>query len=91
MVRGLTSRKGFFAQFRNIIVGIIVLGILLYWQAILDANILFEIEEAGFDTSEISFSFANMAFIVYFLGLAAIGFVFFRNRQDVKNWFPAKK
>jgi hypothetical protein len=91
MVRGLTSRKGVFSSFRSIVVGIVILGILLFWQSILDSNILLEMEDAGYDSSEVAFSFVNVAYIIYFLGIAVTGFVIFRNRQDIKNWFPAKK
>jgi hypothetical protein len=91
MVRGLTSRKSFFSRFRNIILGIFLLGILLFWQAILDGNILQEMEAAGFNPNEIGISFSNLAIYIYFLGVALIGFVIFRNRQDIRNWFPARK
>ncbi len=91
MVRGLTSRKGAFSSFWSIVLGIVILGILLFWQSILDSNILLEMEDAGIDSSEVGLSFVNLAFFVYFLGIAATGFVFFRNRRDIKNWFPAKK
>jgi hypothetical protein len=91
MVRGLTSRKGIFSSFRFIVLGIVMLGVLLFWQSVLDSNILLEIEEAGYDSSEVGISFTNLAFIIYFLGIALTAFVIFRNRQDLRNWFPAKK
>jgi hypothetical protein len=91
MVRGLTSRKGVFSSFPSLVVGIIILGILLLWQSSLDASIMAEIEEAGYDSDEVAFSFVNMAFVIYFLGIAATGWVFLRNRSDIKNWFPVKK
>ena len=91
MVRGLTSRKGIFSRFGLIVIGIVILGILLFWQSILDANILLEMEDAGIDTNEVGISFSNLAFIIYFLGIAVTGFVFFGNRRDIKNWFPARK
>jgi hypothetical protein len=87
----MTHRKGFFSRFRNIVLGIAVLGILLFWQAILDGNIIQEMADAGVDPSEIGISFSNLAFFIYFLGIALIGFVIFRNRQYIKNWFPARK
>lgn len=91
MVRGLTSRKGFFSNFRFILAGIFILGILLFWQSVLDSSVLQEMADAGVDTSEIGISFVNLAFIVYFVGIFAIGFVFFRNKRDAQQWFPAKK
>jgi hypothetical protein len=91
MVRGLTSRKGLFSRFNLIVIGIVLLGGLLLWQSALDSSILAEMEDAGIDPSEIGISFANLAFVIYFLGIFATGIVFFRNRQDIKNWFPARK
>jgi hypothetical protein len=90
MVRGLTSRKGLFSSFRSILVGIFILGILLLVQSILDASILQDMADAGLDTSEVGISFVNLGFLIYFLGIFLTGFVFFRNRRDAKQWFPAK-
>ena len=91
MVRGLTSRRGFFSSFRSILAGIFILGILLLAQLLLDQSILQEMADAGLDTSEVGISFVNLGFLIYFLGIFAIGFVFFRNRRDAQRWFPAKK
>jgi hypothetical protein len=46
--------------------------------------------DAGLDTSEVGISFVNLGYLIYFLGIAVTGFVFFRNRRDTKQWFPAK-
>lgn len=91
MVRGLTSRKGFFSRFGAIVAGIVILGILLVWQSALDGAILLEMEDAGIDPSEIGISFTNLAIFIYFLGIALTAFVIFRNRNDIRNWFPARK
>jgi TIR domain len=91
MVRGLTSRKGFFSRFRTIVGGVFALGILLIWQAALDGAILEEMEAAGIDSSEVGISFSNLAIFIFFLGIALTTFVIFRNRNDIKNWFPARK
>jgi len=91
MIRGLTSRKGAFSSFRSIIVGIVILGILLFVQNILDGNIIDELASAGINTDEVGISFVNLGFLIYFLGIFLIGFVFLRNRHDTKLWFPAKK
>jgi intracellular septation protein A len=90
MVRGLTSRKGLFSSFRSILVGVFLLGILLLVQSVLDSSILQEMADAGLDTSEVGISFVNLGYLIYFLGIAVTGFVFFRNRRDTKQWFPAK-
>ncbi|MEP7134151.1 MAG: toll/interleukin-1 receptor domain-containing protein [Chloroflexota bacterium] len=91
MVRGLTSRKGIFSRFGVIVIGIVILGILLFWQSILDSNILLEMEDANISTEDVGISFTNLAYFIYFLGIAVTGFVFLGNRRDLKNWFPARK
>lgn len=91
MVRGLTSRKGFFSSFRSIVAGVVLLGILLIWQSALDGAILQEMADAGIDASEVGISFTNLAIFIYFLGIALTAFVIFRNRSDIRNWFPARK
>jgi len=91
MIRGLSSRKGVFSSFRSIAIGILILGILLFWQSSLDASIMAEIEDAGYDSSQVAFSFVNVAYIIYFLGIAVTGFVIFKNKDDIKNWFPLGK
>ncbi|MBE0673010.1 MAG: toll/interleukin-1 receptor domain-containing protein [Anaerolineales bacterium] len=91
MVRGLTSRKGLFSSFWQIILGVVGMGLLTLWQRALDENIMNEMADAGIDVSTIAFSFVNVAEYIYLTGILAIGFVFLRNRRDVKLWFPAKK
>lgn len=90
MVRGLTSRTGFFSRFRNLVGGVIAMGVLLFWQAFLDAAILEEWAAAGVDPSEIGFSFANAAIPIYILGIVLTALIYFRNRDDIPNWFPAR-
>ena len=91
MVRGLTGRKGFFSSFRSILAGIFILGLLLLVQLLLDQSIINEMMDAGIDVSEVGISFVNLGYLIYFLGIFAIGLVFFRNRRDAYLWFPAKK
>ncbi|MBL8101323.1 MAG: hypothetical protein JNM02_02220, partial [Anaerolineales bacterium] len=91
MVRGLTSRKGLFSSLWQILLGVVGMGLLTLWQRALDENIMNEMADAGIDVSTIAFSFVNVAEYIYLTGILAIGFVFLRNRRDVKLWFPAKK
>ena len=91
MVRGLTSRKGVFSSLGLILAGILILGGLVYGQKLLDENIITELHNQGVNIDEVGLSFVNVAEYVYFLGIFATGFVFFRNRRDTKQWFPAKK
>lgn len=91
MVSGLTSRKGIFSSLGHILFGVVGLGLLTFWQKDLDGRIISQMAEAGIDVDTIAFSFVNVAEYVYLIGIAAIGFVFFRNNRDAKRWFPAKK
>jgi len=91
MVRGLTSRTGLFSKFGLIVLGILILGGLLYWQITLDNNIIYEMELANIDTSDIGFSFTNYLSYIYILGIMLTGFMWLKNRNDIKNWFPARK
>jgi hypothetical protein len=91
MIRGLTTRQGWFTSLRAIIIGFVLLGIFLFWQSILDDNILMEMEAAGEDTADIGLNFVNLALLIYFLGLGVVTAAGFRNRRDARNWFPAKK
>ena len=91
MVSGLTGRKGFFSSLWPILLGVVGLGLLTFWQKDLDGRIAAQMAEAGVDVDTIAYSFVNIAEYVYLIGIAAIGFVFFRNSRDAKRWFPAKK
>ena len=91
MVSGLTSRKGFFSSLWPILLGVVGLGLLTFWQKDLDGRIAAQMVEAGVSEDEIAFTFVNIAEYIYLLGIVAIGFVFFRNNRDAKRWFPAKK
>ncbi|MDO9180944.1 MAG: hypothetical protein Q7U04_00985, partial [Bacteriovorax sp.] len=88
--RGQTSRKGHFSSLGLILAGIFILGLLVYGQKLLDESIISELHNEGVDIDQVGFSFVNVGEYIYFLGIAAIGFVFFRNRRDAKQWFPAK-
>jgi len=91
MVRGLTSRKNAFSSFGSILTGVFILGLFLFGQFVLDSNIVGEMADAGIDIDEISLSFVNLGFVIYFVGIFVIGLVYLRNRRDVHLWFPAKK
>lgn len=91
MVSGLTSRKGLFSSLWPILLGVVGLGLLTFWQKDLDGRIVFQMIDAGVSEDEIPYSFINISEYIYLLGIAAIGFVFFRNSHDAKRWFPARK
>ncbi len=91
MVKGLTSRKGLFSSLWQILLGVVVMWGLTYWQKVLDGRIVSEIVDAGIDINTIPYNFVNVAEYIYLIGIAVTGFVFFRNMRDAKRWFPAKK
>jgi len=89
IVRGITRRAGWFSSFRSYIVGLVVVGGLLVWQFDMSSNVSALLEATGVkdDTSLATF----LPFSIYFIGIFVMIFVFFRNRQDIKRWFPARK
>lgn len=91
MLRGLTTRKGIFSSFWSIVVGILILGVLLLSIVNVEQTIIADLEMAGFDEVEIGSSFIQVPFMIYFLGIFAIGFTIFRNRKDIGRWFPSRK
>lgn len=90
MLRGLSSRRGLFAHFPAILVGLAVQGTLMLSYNWLDSIILEPAAEAGYDLSEIGMSFANFGDWIFFIGVFALLFVFLRNRHDTRRWFPAR-
>ncbi len=88
MIRGMTRRKGLFARFAWIITGIIGMGLLILWQSNLEFLIFEELDFYGLDEPS---SFLWVTYMIYFLGIFVLGFILYRNRLDVKRWFPAKK
>jgi hypothetical protein len=90
MVRGLSNRKGLFSTLWQILLGVMGMGLLTFWQQNLDARIIDEIAAAGYDVESIAYSFVNVAEYIYMVGLGVTGFMFLKNRRDTKRWFPAK-
>jgi chromate transport protein ChrA len=89
IVNGLTSRKGFFSNLWTILLGVVGLGLLTLWQKQLDGAVADALaSQLGV---EVGGNFIVYIQYVYYLGLAVAGLIFFRNRRDVKHWFPAKK
>jgi hypothetical protein len=89
MVRGVTRRTGWFSSFRSYIVGLVLVGILLFWQFDISSSVSMTLESAGVndDTSLATF----LPTLIYIIGIFVMAFVFFRNRRDIQRWFPAKK
>lgn len=88
IVSGLTSRKGIFSSLWAVLLGVVGLALLTYWQKLLDGELAYSIasqlgEDVGLTINYIEY--------VYYLGIAVTGLIFLRNRRDIKQWFPAKK
>ncbi|HEU0292526.1 MAG TPA: toll/interleukin-1 receptor domain-containing protein [Anaerolineales bacterium] len=89
VIRGVTTRKGWFASFGILVLSFLIIGVLLFWQMDM-AGIAGEELEAtiGSDTTNIA---ALLPFLIYFVGIIVMIVVFFRNRRDIQRWFPARK
>jgi len=88
MLRGMTRRKGLFARFKWILVGIVLIGFILGWQSSLEFLILEDLEAYGLDEPS---SLLWVIYSIYFLGIFILSFILFKNRLDIKRWFPGKK
>lgn len=89
IVRGVTTRNGWFASFRALALGILGIGLLLLWQFSLADNAGIELEEfTGSDTTNLA---VLLPFGIYIIGIFVLVFVFFRNRRDIQRWFPSIK
>jgi hypothetical protein len=89
ILRGVTRRKGWFASFWMLVLGLIGIGILLSWQISMATTASTELEAAtGTDTTNLA---AYLPFFIYFIGIVVMIGVFFWNRRDIQRWFPARK
>ena len=89
ILRGVTTRKGWFASFSMLVLGLLGIGALLTWQLTMATNAGVELESTtGVDTTTLA---AYLPFFIYFIGIIVMIVVFFRNRRDIQRWFPARK
>jgi len=89
MVRGLITRAGFFSNFKFFVIGLVLQGLLMFGIVQFD-NYIYDIllDEAGIDAG---FTFTYFGTGIYIGGLILLAIVYFRNRLDMKRWFPSKK
>ena len=88
ILRGVTTRKGWFASFRMLVLALIGIGILLTWQISLAVDVGTELESiTGTDSSNPA---VYLPFFIYLIGVIVMIAVFIRNRRDIKRWFPSK-
>lgn len=87
MVRGLITRTGIFSRIKLFVIGLAILGLLMFGIVQFD-NYIYSIliEDAGIDAG---YTFTYFGTIIYLIGIALLAIVYFRNRLDMKRWFPA--
>ena len=89
IIRGVTMRKGWFASFGMLVLGLVGIGALLFWQVDMAGVAGSELEAVtGSDTTNLA---VLLPFFIYFVGLFVMTGVFFWNRRDIQRWFPARK
>ncbi len=87
MINGLLTRTGWFAKMPMIIGGFVVQGLLMYGLTRFDNEIFAIVSEAGI---QMGYTFTTFSGPIFILGVVVMLFVYFRNRQDMKRWFPVK-
>jgi len=87
MGRQLLARKGFAASLGGLLFGMLLLGVIIYWQTAIDSSVLsiLDLEEDSFGIS----SYYPTYF--YLIGNLVMAVYLFINRADLKRWFPARK
>jgi hypothetical protein len=89
MVRGIVDRRGLFASVSMIVLGIIVLGVLVYWQDVLNLDFL---DAVGSLTNENDLRGFSADYPPYIYGIGSLAMAIFMaiRFRDVRFWFPAK-
>jgi hypothetical protein len=87
MVRSLISRTGLFSNIKTFTAGFIIQGLLVFGIRAFD-NFIYDIllDEAGVD---LGYTFTYLGIWFYVIGLAVLTIIYFRNRLDIKRWFPS--
>ena len=86
MVRGLISRRGFFASVIGLIVGALGLGVIIFWQGEIDGTIL---DILGLDVDIRGYSSLYPYYLFMYGGLIMLLYLLVK-RRDLKRWFPAR-
>lgn len=87
MAKGLITRTGIFSNMKLFLTGLVILGLLMFGIVQFD-NYIYGIllDEANID---VGYTFTYFGTIIYLLGVALLAIVYFRNRLDMKRWFPS--
>jgi hypothetical protein len=89
MVKGIVSRRGLFASLWMVILGLAVLGLLVYWQDTLNLDFL---DAVGSLSNQNDLRGFSADYPPYLYGIGTLGMVIFMaiRYRDVRLWFPAK-
>jgi hypothetical protein len=88
MVRHLDKRQGWFASFRNFSIGMIMMGVLVFFPFVVDVQTTEAITSV--DQSTQTSAAIIYPVIMYVLGGAALTAFLFRSYADAHRWFPVK-
>jgi len=89
MVRGIVNRRGLFASVGMVILGLIVLGVLVYWQDDLNLNFLDAVGSLS-NINDIRGFSADYPPYIYGIGTLGMAIFMAIRFRDVRFWFPAK-
>ena len=86
MARQLVARKGPAASFWGLVIGMLILGAIIYWQSIIDGNVL---DILGVDVDARGYS-SYYPPVLYTAGNIIAAIYLFIKRADLRRWFPAR-
>ncbi|HEX9388929.1 MAG TPA: toll/interleukin-1 receptor domain-containing protein [Anaerolineales bacterium] len=89
LVRQLAARKGWFASLRNFMIGLVGLGIPIFFLLYVDAGAYDALVSSGEVADEPS-PVVFYPIFIYIIGGVVMAVFLFLRRQDVRRWFPAK-
>jgi glucan phosphoethanolaminetransferase (alkaline phosphatase superfamily) len=87
MARQLVNRKGLFASYFGLIAGTVGLGLIIFWQTVIDSNVLdalnLEVDDRGYSSlyPEYLFIYGGLLMLIYL----------FVKRKELRRWLPAGK
>ncbi len=86
MARQLITRKGPAASWVGLIFGMLLLGVVIYWQTMIDSSVL---DILNLEEDSLGYSSYYPTYF-YLVGNLAMSVYLFFNRADLRRWFPAK-
>jgi len=91
MVKGIVNRRGLFTSVSMVVLGILVLGVLIYWQDTLNLAFLDAVGSLDLQNIDDPRGF-SADYPPWIYGIGAAGMVLFMilRARDVRLWFPAR-